>query len=76
MMIPFFIPYSLQQVPDNIFIGLGKTKYNFINTALVNFVYYGMWFAFYKAKAINFDMNMIILMFGFGMAVSCAISFI
>ena len=76
MMIPFFIPYSLQQVPDNIFIGLGKTKYNFINTALVNFIYYGVWFALYKTKAINFDMNMIILMFGFGMAVSCAISFI
>ena len=76
MMIPFFIPYSLQQVPDNIFIGLGKTKYNFINTALVNFIYYGVWFALYKTKAINFDMNMIILMFGFGMVVSCAISFI
>lgn len=76
MMIPFFIPYSLQQVPDNIFIGLGKTKYNFINTALVNFVYYGMWFALYKTKAINFDMNMIILMFGLGMVVSCVISFI
>ena len=76
MMIPFFIPYALQQVPDNIFIGLGKTKYNFINTALVNFIYYGVWFALYKTKDINFDMNMIILMFGFGMVVSCAISFI
>ena len=72
---PFFIPYAFQQIPDNIFIGLGKTKYNFINTCIINFVYYGVWFALYKVNAVTFDMNTIILMFGFGMVASSVVSF-
>ncbi len=73
---PFFIPYAFQQIPDNIFVGLGKTKYNFINTVLVNFVYYGIWYILYKTNVITFSMTTIILMFGFGMVVSYAISFV
>ena len=76
LVFPFFIPYAFQQIPDNIFIGLGKTKYNFINTVIVNFVYYGIWYILYKTNAITFTMKTIILMFGFGMVVSYAISFV
>ena len=72
--IPFYVPYALQQIPDNIFVGLGKTKYNFINTCIVNFVYYGVWFILYKTNAITFSMTTIILMFGFGMVASFGIS--
>ena len=71
---PFFISYAFQQIPDNIFIGLGKTKYNFINTCIINFVYYGVWFALYKMEAIEFTMTTIILMFGFGMVASYLVS--
>ena len=74
MAIPFYVPYALQQIPDNIFVGLGKTKYNFINTCIVNFVYYGVWFILYKTNAITFSMTTIILMFGFGMVASFGIS--
>ena len=74
LVFPFFIPYAYQQIPDNIFIGLGKTKYNFINTVIVNFVYYGIWYILYKTNAITFNMTTIILMFGFGMVVSYGIS--
>lgn len=73
---PFYIPYAFQQIPDNIFIGLGKTKYNFINTCIVNFVYYGIWYILYKTKAITFEMNTIIFMFGFGIVTSYGISII
>ena len=76
LVFPFFIPYAFQQIPDNIFVGLGKTKYNFINTVIVNFVYYGIWYILYKTNAITFTMTTIILMFGFGMVVSYAISFV
>ena len=74
LVFPFFIPYAFQQIPDNIFVGLGKTKYNFINTVIVNFVYYGIWYILYKTNSITFSMTTIILMFGFGMVVSYAIS--
>jgi len=74
MAFPFYIFYAFQQIPDNIFVGLGKTKYNFINTCVINFVYYGVWYALYKANAVTFSMTTIILMFGFGMAASFVIS--
>lgn len=76
LVFPFFIPYAYEQIPDNIFIGLGKTKYNFINTVIVNFVYYGVWYILYKTNAVTFSMATIILMFGFGMVVSYIISII
>ena len=71
---PFYIPYAFQQIPDNIFVGLGKTKYNFINTCIINFIYYGVWYILYKTEAVNFTMTTIILMFGFGMVASYAVS--
>lgn len=74
LVFPFFIPYAFQQIPDNIFVGLGKTKYNFINTVIVNFVYYGVWYLLYKLDVVMFNMTTIILMFGFGMVVSFGIS--
>ena len=73
---PFFIPYAFQQIPDNIFIGLGKTKYNFINTCIINFIYYGVWYILYLTNSIAFEMNTIILMFGFGMVASYAVSIV
>lgn len=76
LLFPFYIPYAYEQIPDNIFIGLGKTKYNFINTVIVNFVYYGVWYILYKTNAVTFSMATIILMFGFGMVVSYIISII
>ena len=76
LVFPFFIPYAFQQIPDNIFVGLGKTKYNFINTVIVNFVYYGVWYLLYKLELISFAMTTIILMFGFGMVVSYVISLV
>ncbi len=74
ILFPFYIPYAFQQIPDNIFVGLGKTKYNFINTCIINFIYYGIWYIFYKTNNITFTMNKIIFMFGFGMLTSYIVS--
>ena len=74
LLFPFYIAYAFQQIPDNIFVGLGKTKYNFINTCLINFIYYGVWFILYKTDSVTFNMNTIIFMFGFGMVASYGIS--
>lgn len=76
MVFPFFVPYAFQQIPDNIFVGLGKTKYNFINTCIINFIYYGIWYILYKTNKISFTMTTIILMFGFGMIASYIVSIV
>lgn len=73
---PFYVAYIGCAIIDNIFIGVGKTYYNAINSIIINFGYYGIFYALYLTKAIVFDMNAIILMFGFGMVVHFIISLI
>ena len=63
---PFYIAYALCTIPDNIFIGLGNTKYNMINSLVCNLGYYGLFFILYITNAITMSMDVIILMFGFG----------
>lgn len=73
-LVPFYIAYAGSAIIDNIFIGLGKTIYNFINSIIVNLVYYGIFYLLYLTKLITFNMNTIILMFGFGMVVHLLVS--
>lgn len=47
---------------------------NAVNSLLVNLGYYGAFYALFRARAITFDMQTIILMFGFGMVVHYVIS--
>lgn len=62
----FYIAYAFSQIPDAIFVGMGKTKYNAINSLLCNIVYYGIWFIFYQTGVVTMTMDMIIIMFGCG----------
>lgn len=71
---PFYFAYAFSAVPDNIFIGLGKTKYNAINSLFVNFLYYGIFFILYKTNILIMTMDTIIWMFGFGMVFHLLIS--
>lgn len=73
-LVPFYIAYAGCAIIDNIFIGIGKTFYNAINSLLINFVYYGIFFLLYITEAIEFTLNIIILMFGFGMVTHLAVS--
>ena len=75
-LVPFYIAYAGSSIIDNIFIGLGKTAYNMINSLLVNLVYYGVFYGLYLTRAIVFDMDTIILMFGFGMVFHFVISLV
>ena len=72
----FYIAYAFCIIPDNIFVGLGKTKYNAMNSAIVNFIYYGIFYFLYKVEVIHFTMDTIILMFGFGMVLHLLISWV
>ncbi len=73
---PFYIAYAGCVIIDNIFIGLGKTTYNAVNSLIINFVYYGTFYMLHLTKMITFDMNTIILMFGFGMVAHWIVSII
>lgn len=73
---PFYIAYAGCAIIDNIFVGLGKTIYNSINSLIINLVYYGIFYILYVTNAITFTMDVIILMFGFGMVVHLAVSLI
>ena len=70
----FYIFFAFSQIPDSIFVGMGKTKYNAINSLICNIVYYGIWFVLYQTKVVNMNMDMIIIMFGIGNIVHWLIS--
>ena len=72
----FYVAYAYSQVPDAIFVGMGKTKYNAINSLICNIAYYGIWFILYKSGVVVMSMDMIIIMFGCGNITHWAVSLI
>mgnify|MGYP006918967577 FL=1 len=50
--------------------------YNAVNSLIINIVYYGIFFVLYLTKIITFTMDVIILMFGFGMVAHFVISIV
>ena len=72
----FYVAYAYSQIPDAIFVGLGKTKYNAINSLICNIVYYGIWFILYKSGVVVMSMDMIIIMFGCGNITHWAVSLV
>lgn len=75
-LVPFYIAYAICAIIDNIFVGLGKTIYNAVNSLIINLVYYGVFFILYVTRTITFTMDAIILMFGFGMVMHLVVSLI
>jgi len=73
---PFYIAYAGSAIIDSIFTGLGKTTYIAVNSLIINIGYYGVFYILYRTQTAVFDMNIIILMFGFGMAVHYIISLV
>ena len=73
---PFYIAYVGCAIIDNIFIGLGKAVYNMVNSLIINLGYYGAFYILTLTHTIDFSMNTIILMFGFGMVLHLAISLV
>lgn len=72
----FYVAYAFSQIPDAIFIGIGKTKYIAINSLICNIGYYGIWFILYISSTITMNMNMIIIMFGCGNIVHWIVSLV
>lgn len=72
----FYVAFAFSQIPDAIFVGMGKTKYNAINSLICNIGYYGLWFILYQTKAVTMSMDMIIIMFGVGNIVHWIVSLV
>ena len=72
----FYVAYAFSQIPDAIFVGIGKTKYIAINSLICNIGYYGIWFILYMSSTITMNMNMIIIMFGCGNIVHWIVSLV
>ena len=75
-LVPFYIAYTGCAIIDNIFVGLGKTVYNTVNSLIINLGYYGVFYVLYKTNTVVFNMNTIIIMFGLGMVVHLIVSVI
>ncbi len=75
-LVPFYVAYAGCAIIDSFFVGLGKTKCLAINSLIINLGYYGVFYLLYRTNTISFDLNTIILMFGFGMVAHLIVSLI
>lgn len=74
MALPFYVTYLISSYIDNIFYGLGETKYTMFISLVVNIVYYGIIFILFKNGVFNPSINFILMMFGGGMVVHLILS--
>lgn len=75
-LVPYYIFYMYSQVFDNYFVGTENGKYLTINSLIINGIYYVIMFVLYSTGRVIPDMNFVVRMFGFGMVIHCAVSFV
>ncbi len=76
ILIPFYIVFTYGQIWSSIFYGVGKTSYIFLNTAIVNIIYYGAFFVCYKSSIFIPTLNGVACMFGGGLVFSSLVLYI
>lgn len=64
----FYVMFAFNNVIDSIFYGIGKTNYMLFQSILVNTLFYGSLFILYTNGLYNPTLELIVLMFGFGIA--------
>ncbi|WNY26775.1 hypothetical protein [Methanolapillus ohkumae] len=67
--VPFYVAYALAVVFDSVFVSVGKTKYLFLISIIVNIGYYGIVYLLFLSGWFTASLHFIIMMFGFGMVV-------
>ena len=73
-LVPFYFAYIISSFIDAWFISKGKTFYNTFNSFIVNIVYYGIAFVFFRKGLFELSIMFVILLFGFGNVVHMLIS--
>lgn len=76
VLIGFYVLYSIQNVFDCTFYGLGKTHYMLFESIVTNTIYYGTAFALWKCGVWTPSLIGIALLFGIGVAFDAVVSLI
>ncbi|WP_318785332.1 hypothetical protein [Methanimicrococcus hacksteinii] len=74
ILVPFYIAYSIATVFDSVFVSVGKTKYLFAISVVVNIIYYGIVYTLFLNGWFTASLHFIIFMFGIGMIVHLILS--
>ena len=74
ILVPYYVCYIIAAMIDAWFVSKGKTIYLFINSVIVNIVYYGIMYALFKKGIFILNIYFIIHLFGLGMVVHMLIS--
>jgi len=74
--IAFYMIFAYNNIVDSIFYGLGRTDLMLYQSLLVNTFFYGGMFVAYRTGTFIPTLDRIAIMFGAGMAVDSAITFI
>ena len=71
-LVPFYVAYALSTVFQGVLTSIGRTDYLFMESAIVNLVYYGIMYGLFQTGVFEASMKFVIMLFGFGM-VLCTI---
>ena len=74
VLLGFYVLYALQNVFDCEFYGLGKTNYMLFESAVINCIYYGTAYIFYRIGIWTPTLTGIALLFGIGNAFDSFVS--
>ncbi len=74
VLVPYYIFYIIAAMIDAWFVSKGKTIYLFINSVIVNIVYYGIMYILFKINIFDLNIYFIIHLFGVGMIVHMVVS--
>ena len=75
LLVGFYVLFSIQNIFDSTFYGLGKTKYMLFESVATNLVYYGTAYILYLTKFWTPSITSIALLFGIGNAFDSIVSF-
>lgn len=74
ILVPYYLCYITAAVIDAWFVSKGRTNYLFINSVIVNILYYGVMYVLFEAGMFTLNINFIIHLFGLGMLVHMLVS--
>ena len=74
ILLGFYMLYSIQNICDSTFYGLGKTNYMLFESIVTNSIYYGIAFILYVTKVWQPTLISIALLFGIGNAFDTLVS--
>lgn len=74
VLVPYYICYIVSAMIDAWFVSKGKTIYLFINSVIVNIVYYGIMYILFNVGIFTLNICFIIHLFGLGMVLHMLIS--